>query len=200
MSPQPSSASTGERRQVHDIGRRRAWVIWLVALSVYVLAVFHRSSLGVAGLLAADRFGISATQLAFFTVLQLLVYAGMQIPVGVLLDRYGSRRLLLTGLVLMTAGQLAFAFATSFPVAVRRAPCSVPATRWSSSRAPAGDGVVPGPAGADGHPADRPGRPGRRDRRGRAAGRTRCTTWGWTPAFAAASSVAIRNETSKGYT
>ena len=104
--------------QIHDIGRHRAWLIWFVGLSVYVLAIFHRSSLGVAGLVAADRFGITATQLAFFTVLQLLVYAGLQIPVGVLLDRYGSRALLLVGLVLMTAGQLAFAFATSFPLAV----------------------------------------------------------------------------------
>ncbi len=104
--------------QLHDIGRRRAWVVWTVALAVYVLAVFHRSSLGVAGLLAVDRFGISATELATFTVLQLLVYAGMQVPVGVALDRYGSRRLLLAGLLLMTAGQLAFAFVTSFPLAV----------------------------------------------------------------------------------
>ena len=93
-------------------------MIWAVALSVYVLAVFHRSSLGVAGLLAADRFGISATQLALFTVLQLLVYAGMQVPVGVAIDRYGPKRLLLAGLVLMTVGQLAFAFVTSFPLAV----------------------------------------------------------------------------------
>jgi sugar phosphate permease len=105
-------------RQIHDIGRRRAWLIWAVGLSVYVLAVFHRSSLGVAGLLATQRFGITATQLAFFTVLQLVVYAGLQIPIGVLLDRFGSRALLLTGLVLMTGGQLTFAFATSFPVAV----------------------------------------------------------------------------------
>ena len=112
------SSRVSEPEQVHDIGRRRAWLIWLVALAVYLVAVFHRSSLGVAGLLAADRFGISSTQLAFFTVLQLVVYAGMQIPVGVLLDRYGSRRLLLAGLALMSAGQLAFAFATSFPVAV----------------------------------------------------------------------------------
>lgn len=104
--------------QIHDIGRRRAWVIWLVALAVYVLAVFHRSSLGVAGLLAQDRFHINAAQLSFFTVLQLVVYAGLQIPIGVLLDRFGSRVLLLSGLVLMTAGQLMFAFATSFPVAV----------------------------------------------------------------------------------
>ncbi len=104
--------------QVHNIGRRRAWTIWAVAVSVYLLAVFHRSSLGVAGLVASDRFGIKATELATFTVLQLLVYAGMQIPVGVLLDRYGPRALLLTGLTLMTAGQLGFAFATTFPAAV----------------------------------------------------------------------------------
>ena len=104
--------------RVDEIGTRSAWVIWAVALSVYVLAVFHRSSLGVAGLLAVDRFDISATQLSFFTILQLLVYAGMQVPVGVLLDRFGSKVLILGGLVLMTLGQLAFAFTTSFPAAV----------------------------------------------------------------------------------
>jgi len=109
---------TAPAEQIHDIGRRRAFVIWIVSLGVYVLAVFHRSSLGVAGLLATERFDITATQLAFFTVLQLLVYAAMQVPVGVLLDRYGGRALLVTGLAMMTAGQLAFAFATSFPLAV----------------------------------------------------------------------------------
>ncbi|KRF13224.1 MFS transporter [Nocardioides sp. Soil796] len=109
---------TPERVQLHDIGRRRAWCIWAVAVAVYVLAVFHRSSLGVAGLIATERFDISGTQLAFFTVLQLVVYAGMQIPVGVLLDRYGSRVLLIAGLVTMTLGQLLFAFTTSFGLAV----------------------------------------------------------------------------------
>ena len=103
---------------LHAIGGRRAWVIWTVALSVYVLAVFNRSSLGVAGLLAADRFDIAATQLAFFSVLQLIVYAGLQVPVGVLLDRYGSRAMLLSGLTLLTVGQVAFAVSTNFPTAV----------------------------------------------------------------------------------
>jgi sugar phosphate permease len=105
-------------RQIHDIGKRRAWVIWGVGLSIYLLAVFHRSSLGVAGLLAAERFDVDATRLALFTVLQLVVYAGMQVPVGVLLDRFGAKALLLTGLALMTTGQLWFAFAESFPAAV----------------------------------------------------------------------------------
>ncbi len=103
-------------RQVHNLGRRRAWVIWGVGLAVYMLAVFHRTSLSVAGLIAAERFDISAAQLSTFTVVQLLVYAAMQIPVGILLDRYGSKVLMLTGLGLMTAGQFWFAFAGSFEV------------------------------------------------------------------------------------
>jgi len=114
----PVSPPRQQIEQLHNIGRRRAWVIWVAAVSVYVLAVFHRSSLGVAGLLAADRFGISATELALFTVMQLLVYAGMQIPVGVMLDRFGSRVMLLAGLAAMTLAQLVFAFATTFSMAV----------------------------------------------------------------------------------
>ena len=55
----------------------RAWAVWGAAMAAYVLAIFHRSSLAVAGLAAADRFDISAAQLATFTMLQLLVYAGM---------------------------------------------------------------------------------------------------------------------------
>jgi sugar phosphate permease len=98
----------------YRIGGRRAWVVWAAAVSIYVLAVFYRTSLAVAGLTAAQRFDISAAQLATFTMVQLLVYAGMQIPVGVLLDRVGSKRMLAIGLTLMTIGQLAFAFADTF--------------------------------------------------------------------------------------
>ncbi len=90
----------------------------MVGLLVYVLAVFHRASLGVAGLVATERFDISATQLATFTMLQLLVYAGMQIPVGLLVDRFGSRSVLLVGLALMTVAQAGFAFAEHYPVAL----------------------------------------------------------------------------------
>lgn len=84
----------------------------------YFLAVFHRSSLAVAGLLAADRFGISAAQLATFTTLQLVVYAGMQIPVGILVDRFGSRSVMLVGMLVISASQAGFALAESYPVAL----------------------------------------------------------------------------------
>lgn len=100
----------------HTAGGRHAWVVWAAALSVYVLAVFHRTSLGVAGILAAQRFEISAGQLSSFLMVQLLVYAGMQVPVGALLDRFGSRRLLFVGLSLMTVAQLSFAVISSYPL------------------------------------------------------------------------------------
>jgi sugar phosphate permease len=96
------------------LARRRALAVWSAAVAVYVLAIFHRTSLSVAGLVAVDRFDISASQLAVFTVVQLLVYAAMQIPVGVLLDRLGPRRMLTIGLVLMTGGQLAFAMVSAY--------------------------------------------------------------------------------------
>jgi MFS family permease len=97
---------------------RTVVLVWGVALLTYMVAVFHRSSLAVAGLEASDRFGISASQLATFTMLQLLVYAGMQIPVGLLVDRFGSRSVMLAGTVLLVVAQAAFAFAGSYPVAL----------------------------------------------------------------------------------
>ncbi|MFF2747912.1 nitrate/nitrite transporter [Kitasatospora sp. NPDC058048] len=95
-------------------GGRAAWLAWSIGVSVYILAVIHRTSLGVAGLDAADRFGIGASALSTFSILQVLVYAAMQIPVGLLVDRYGPRRVLLSGVVLLSAGQLAFAFSSDF--------------------------------------------------------------------------------------
>jgi MFS family permease len=87
----------------------RAWAVWSTGLAAYVIAVLHRTSIGVAGLDAQERFGIGASALATFAVLQLLVYAGLQIPVGLLLDRFGSLRLVLTGALVMTTGQILMA-------------------------------------------------------------------------------------------
>jgi MFS family permease len=82
------------------------------------VAVLQRTSLGVAGLDAARRFDTSASALASFAVLQLLVYAGLQVPVGLLLDRFGPRRLIAVGALLMAAGQVLLAVSGTVPMAV----------------------------------------------------------------------------------
>jgi sugar phosphate permease len=95
---------------------RQAWLVWITAVLIYVAAVFHRSSIGVAGLAASERFGIGPAALSVLTVLQVLVYAVMQIPAGLLVDRFGPRRILLAATVLLGLGQVLFALATSYPL------------------------------------------------------------------------------------
>lgn len=93
----------------------RAWLIWTIGVFAYLVAVAQRTSFGVAGLEATERFNASAAAISFFTVLQLLVYAGLQIPVGILVDRFGSRAMVAGGAALMGLGQLQLAFADSVP-------------------------------------------------------------------------------------
>ncbi|MPY58188.1 MFS transporter [Streptomyces spongiae] len=99
-------------------GGRRAIAVWGIGVSVYFVAVIFRTSLGVAGLDAADRFHVNASALSTFSILQLLVYAGMQIPVGLLVDRLGTKKVLTLGVLLFTAGQLGFAFSPSYGMAL----------------------------------------------------------------------------------
>jgi MFS family permease len=101
-----------------NIGRVRAWIVWTTGLLAYIVAVLDRTTLGVSGLNAAERFGASPSVLSTFVVLQVIVYAAAQVPAGVLLDRYGSRVLIVAGAGLMAAGQLALALTTSLPLAI----------------------------------------------------------------------------------
>jgi len=93
----------------------RAWLIWIIGVFAYLVAVSQRTSFGVVGLEATERFHASAAEISFFTVLQLLVYAGLQIPVGVLVDRFGSRAMIAGGALLMGLGQLQLAVSENIP-------------------------------------------------------------------------------------
>src|SRR4051794_11833756 len=84
----------------------------------YVLAVLHRTSFGVAGLEAAERFSVSPAALSSFVFLQVAVYAAAQIPGGLVVDRFGARIVLTAASGLLATGQLVLAFAPSLPMAV----------------------------------------------------------------------------------
>lgn len=96
----------------------RALIVWAAGVLCYTLAVTGRTSFGVASVDAIDRFHINAAQLAVFTALQLAVYAFAQIPVGLLVDRFGPRKLMVAGAFVMAVGQVTLAFTTSYPVAI----------------------------------------------------------------------------------
>jgi len=83
-----------------------------------MVAVLQRTSMGVAGISAAHRFDISASVVSTLAVVQLVIYAALQIPVGVLLDRFGPRSLIATGAAFMLIGQALLALAPSIGLAV----------------------------------------------------------------------------------
>ncbi|OLL19195.1 MULTISPECIES: MFS transporter [unclassified Rhodococcus (in: high G+C Gram-positive bacteria)] len=96
---------------------KRVWWVWGVGVLAYVVAVMHRTSFGVSGLAATERFDITPAVLSGFVVLQIVVYASMQIPAGVLLDRFGSRVMIASGAAIMAVAQLVLAFTESLPAA-----------------------------------------------------------------------------------
>ena len=97
---------------------RRSWVVYGIGVFAYLIAVMQRTTIGVAGVAATDRFHVSAAVLSTLAVVQLIVYAGMQVPVGVLIDRIGSRVLMIAGTALMVVGQVAVALAPSIAIAI----------------------------------------------------------------------------------
>jgi sugar phosphate permease len=96
----------------------KSWLVFWVGVFAYIAAVMQRSTLGVAGVSAVERFDAGASALSALAVLQLVVYAGMQVPVGVLIDRLGPRVLIAFGLSFLVAGQVVLAFSPTISVAV----------------------------------------------------------------------------------
>ena len=94
---------------------RRRWLVWAAGVAAYLIAVTQRTTFGVSGIEATERYSVSASQLAVFTVAQLVVYSALQVPVGVLVDRFGSRALISTGALLMMLGQAQLALAETMP-------------------------------------------------------------------------------------
>lgn len=96
----------------------KSWLVFWIGVFAYIAAVMQRSTLGVAGVSAVERFDASASAFSTLAVIQLVVYAVLQVPVGVLIDRLGPRVLIAAGLSFLVVGQVVVAFAPTISVAV----------------------------------------------------------------------------------
>jgi MFS family permease len=89
-------------------------VVFLPFAAGYFLSFFFRN---VNAIIAKDltrEFELSASDLGFLTSMYLLAFAAFQLPLGVLLDRYGPRRVVAGLLCVSAAGALIFALAQDF--------------------------------------------------------------------------------------
>ncbi|MGH8742494.1 MAG: MFS transporter, partial [Burkholderiales bacterium] len=83
-------------------------------LAGYFLSYVYRAVNAVLAPSLVGEFGISAEQLGFLTGVYFFSFGLFQIPLGVLLDRFGPRRVNASLLLLAAAGALAFSKAGGF--------------------------------------------------------------------------------------
>ncbi len=96
---------------------RARTVVFGIVLASFVLSFFHRTApAAIAGELTR-AFAINAATLGTLAATYFYVYTLLQIPVGVLADTLGPRRILTIGSLLAGAGSLAFALAPTWEIA-----------------------------------------------------------------------------------
>jgi sugar phosphate permease len=91
-----------------------AFLMWGMAVAFYLFGFFHRVTPAVLTAELTRDFSLTAAMLGNLSAFYFYFYAGMQIPTGVLVDRYGPRKILAIGAWIGGAGALLFAFADSF--------------------------------------------------------------------------------------
>jgi MFS family permease len=80
----------------------------------YFLSFFFRNVNAVISKDLAREFELEPSELGFLTSMYLLAFAAFQLPLGVLLDRYGPRRVVAALFCVAAAGAATFALATDF--------------------------------------------------------------------------------------
>lgn len=90
-----------------------AWTIWGLGAALYFMAFYQRVAPAVIANELTSEFALTATSLGNLSAFYFYSYVGFQIPTGLLVDRWGARRLLTLGCVIAALGTLVFAMAPS---------------------------------------------------------------------------------------
>src|SRR5204863_9468767 len=93
---------------------RMLWAVFCPFAAGYFLSFFFRNVNAVISKDLAREFALAPSDLGFLTATYLLAFAAVQLPLGVLLDRYGPRRVVASLLCVAAAGALTFALAQDF--------------------------------------------------------------------------------------
>ena len=92
-----------------------AWVVVFLPFAAgYFLSFFFRNVNAVISKDLAQEFALTPSDLGFLTSMYLLAFAAFQLPLGVLLDRYGPRRVVATLMCVAALGALVFGLARDF--------------------------------------------------------------------------------------
>ena len=90
---------------------RVAWAIWGLAALLYLIAFYQRVAPAVIGDRLMAEFALGGAALGNLSAFYFYSYVAMQIPTGVIADRWGARRLLTAGAAVAALGTVLFALA-----------------------------------------------------------------------------------------
>jgi sugar phosphate permease len=88
-----------------------AWLIWGVGAALYFIGFYHRVAPAVITQELSAAFDLTAASLGHLSAFYFYSYVAMQIPTGLLADRYGPRILLTIGSIIAAIGTVVFALA-----------------------------------------------------------------------------------------
>ncbi len=94
------------------------WIYWLIGTLCYFYQFVFRTIFGTLGDDITSKFQISVSDLSTFFAAGMLAYPLMQIPAGILLDRYGPRRMLTVAMACLSLGILIVSLTSSFQLAL----------------------------------------------------------------------------------
>lgn len=84
------------------------WSIWWILTFSFILVLFLRLSTAVVTDNLSKELGFSQLQISNIASLSLYIYALMQIPAGILIDRYGAREISSVGMIISGVGSILF--------------------------------------------------------------------------------------------
>jgi predicted MFS family arabinose efflux permease len=94
------------------------WIVWAPVVLFFMYQFIARVFPGVMQDDIMRRFSISALEFGGLSSIYYISYASMQIPVGLLLDRYGPRLVACFFLLMIVGGIFLFVSASSWPIAL----------------------------------------------------------------------------------
>lgn len=96
---------------------RRRWIAYASLIGVFLLVNIHRLSTGVLSEELTAAFGITAAQLGTLHAAFFVIYALVQVPTGVLADRYGARAVATAGALTLSVAAAGFALSDGYALA-----------------------------------------------------------------------------------
>ena len=96
------------------LGGAEAWLVWVIAVTFVIYYFSFQTGYAIVNPVVQKDVGLSVAQVGIVAAVYTWVFAFFQFFSGALLDRLGSRRVLLPSILLVTFGIFIFANATSF--------------------------------------------------------------------------------------